>query len=236
MIRNRLIWMMNEQEARSMDFNQFIAGNHFYQRHSYEGNPYYWQFDQDGTDPVHFYPEERQKVVRGQATWTEGGQYTKCGIPWSYNGFMTGAVGENSPYRCGEVIQVSSPETGKAIHVTVVDEVQGYPSNKINLHRRAFEALGANLDVGILDVQIVPGSTGEDGRLEEKLEEVVRFVYPNATIRSYQPIDRKLTEVRDIQEKSDFVLEVNGKKRTVRGEMTYQPESGEVVSIHLYPL
>lgn len=218
----------------SMDFNQFIGGDGFHLRHPYGGNPYYWEPYHAGINQAQPYPEVRQGAERGQATWTEGGQYTKCGIPWSHNEFMTVAVGENSPYRCGKIMKVSSPETGREIYVTVVDEVQGYPANRINLHRRAFEALGVNLDAGVLEVQVAPASSGDPGNMARKLEEVVRLAFPNASIRSYQPIDRRTTEAGNAQERSDFIIEVNGQRKTVRGEIIYHPGTEEMISMNLY--
>jgi len=101
-----------------------------------------------------------RKSVQGLATWTNGGTTTKCGIPWTYNNSMTVAVGENSPYKCGHIIKVknlSTPEK-KEIVVVVVDHVKGYPANKLNLNKKAFEALGSPTSVGMIEIEITPVS------------------------------------------------------------------------------
>ncbi|WP_052947378.1 hypothetical protein [Aneurinibacillus tyrosinisolvens] len=86
---------------------------------------------------------------------------TKCGIPWTYNNGMTAAVGESSPYKCNQVLKVkniSIPQP-KEVFVVVVDEVKGFPPNKLNLHRDAFEALGSPASVGIIEIEITPVSS-----------------------------------------------------------------------------
>lgn len=54
-------------------------------------NPSYQPFYYDYYRNLHLYPynQYRQQPIRGQATWTDGGQVTKCGIPWSDNEYMT---------------------------------------------------------------------------------------------------------------------------------------------------
>ncbi|WLR47511.1 hypothetical protein LC065_18715 [Halobacillus litoralis] len=63
---------------------------------------------------------------------------TKCGIPWSNNRYMTAAVGQNSPYQCGQTIKVKNMANQRVVLVTVVDQVPNYPDNKINLHKKSF--------------------------------------------------------------------------------------------------
>jgi hypothetical protein len=89
------------------------------------------------------------------ATWTEGGKTTKCGSSWSTNNYMTTSVGEDSPFKCGQVLLIRNMSTANPteILVIVVDEVKGYAPNKLNLHKKA---LGSNLDVGVIDIQITP--------------------------------------------------------------------------------
>ncbi|WP_078410564.1 RlpA-like double-psi beta-barrel domain-containing protein [Priestia abyssalis] len=69
---------------------------------------------------------------------------------------MTAAVGEGSPYKCGQVLQIKnvSIPNPKEILVVVVDEVKGFPQNKLNLHEKAFEALGSKTSVGTIKIEI----------------------------------------------------------------------------------
>ena len=99
-----------------------------------------------------------RKTVQGLATWSTGGATTKCGIPWTYNEGMTTAVGDKSPYKCGQVLKVKNKSTQdqKEIMVVVVDQVKGFADNKLNLHKKAFEALGSSASVGIIEIEITP--------------------------------------------------------------------------------
>lgn len=117
-------------------------------------NPYLVPFLPCETAPL----IRRQKKVKGTAIWTKGGKVTKCNIPWTYNNSMTVAVGDNSPYKCGQALKIknlSIPEP-KEILVVVVDEVKGFPPNKLNLHEKAFEALGSSTGVGSIKIEITP--------------------------------------------------------------------------------
>lgn len=98
------------------------------------------------------------ETILGKATWTWGGTPTKCEIGWSYDHNMTAAVGENSPFKCGQQLRIRNVSfvPNQDIIVTVVDQVKKYPANRINLHRKAFEALGASPSVGVLNVEITP--------------------------------------------------------------------------------
>src|SRR5699024_3475981 len=111
-------------------------------RMMYPINPYFKNMYPYDAQMLHYqdvmYPDVRQQPISGQATWTEGGQITKCGIPWSDNLYMTAAVGEDSPYQCGQTLQVNYPVTGRSILVEVVDEVPGFSNNRLNVHRRVF--------------------------------------------------------------------------------------------------
>ena len=44
----------------------------------------------------------------------------------------------------------------KEVLVIVVDEVKGYAPTKLNLHKKAFEALGSQASVGIIEVEFYP--------------------------------------------------------------------------------
>lgn len=100
----------------------------------------------------------KKKPIKGMATWTEGGQTTKCGLPWSTNNYMTAAVAKDSPYKCGQVLLIKNLSNAKPTEllVMVVDEVKGYAHNKINLHKKAFQALGSEPSVGVIDIEITP--------------------------------------------------------------------------------
>ena len=71
---------------------------------------------------------------------------------------MTVAVSETSPFKCGQKLKVkniSFVPQGE-VTVTVVDQVKQYQPNQIVLHRKAFEALGVNPTVGVINVEITP--------------------------------------------------------------------------------
>ncbi|MEH7382202.1 RlpA-like double-psi beta-barrel domain-containing protein [Bacillus sp. JJ1533] len=117
---------------------------YYYQQYSV---PYYgWDWNRN--------PE----TILGKATWTWGGTPTKCEIGWSYDNNMTVAVSENSPFKCGQRLRIRNVSfvPNQDIIVTVVDQVKKFPANRINLHRKAFEALGASPSVGVLNVEITP--------------------------------------------------------------------------------
>ncbi|WP_018922840.1 RlpA-like double-psi beta-barrel domain-containing protein [Salsuginibacillus kocurii] len=120
---------------------------------AYAPSPYYRM---QPVNPYYYY--DRPNAVQGQATWTEGGEVTKCGIPWSTDDYMTVAVGKDAPYRCGQELHITNLSTPQQeeIKVTVVDEVPGYEPNQISLHREAFEELGVSPDVGVIQVEIEP--------------------------------------------------------------------------------
>src|SRR5690625_4055962 len=143
------------------------------------------------------YVPDRQQAIRGQATWTNGGPVTECGIPCSTNEYMTVAVGEHTPFKCGETLKVKNLSVAgeREVIVTVVDRVAGYPPNIINLHRRAFEALGANPSVGVINVEITPHPQLELEKWGKYLLEVTQVAYPNYQVTDYQLIekDRKST-------------------------------------------
>lgn len=133
----------------------------------YHYNHYYWGYypvhDQRYyAPPVYYEPfpyyYRDPNAINGKATWTWGGMPTKCELSWSYNHHMTAAVGENSPFQCGQRLKVRNTSflPMKEVIVTVVDEVKQYPPNRINLHRKAFEALGAPPSIGIIDVEMIP--------------------------------------------------------------------------------
>lgn len=178
---------------------------------------------------------DTRQPVRGQVTWTDGGEVTKCNIHWSENNYMTAAVGENSPYHCGEYIRlrnIGSPY-GREIVVMVVDEVADYPPNKINLHRRAFEALGVNPNVGVINVEIIPISETETQSWSAHLLHVVRTAFPD-----YQPVDYQLiskTKVSDNAEKETYKYRFQHGQQSIEitGEIIYDPNTNRIRSIQM---
>src|SRR5690625_168050 len=181
------------------------------------------------------YTSDRQQAIRGQATWTNGGPITECGIPWSTNEYMTVAVGEHTPFKCGETIKVKNLSvTGeREVIVTVVDQVAGYPSNRINLHRRAFEALGSNPSIGVINVEITPHPQLELEKWGKYLLEVTQVAYPNYQVTDYQMIEK--TEVSPTQTKEifEFTLQSSEEQIKVRGTVIYNPKTDRVISFDI---
>ncbi|RSL35247.1 DUF3889 domain-containing protein [Salibacterium salarium] len=178
--------------------------------------------------PVH---AERQQTVRGQATWTEGGPVTKCNMAWSDNQYMTTAVGGTSPYKCGQALKVRNLNTGREIIVTVVDEVSGYPNNRLNLHRRAFEALGSNPDIGVMNIEITPSPDVEETQWGKYLVEVVQRAYPNYNVTDYQSVETTQVNAERTRETYEFTLQSPQETMTVRGSVTYNPNTNRVLSM-----
>lgn len=185
-----------------------------------------------------YYPyyDYRQQSVQGQASWTEGGAVTQCEQSWSTNNYMTAAVGENTPYKCGQKLRVKnlSADDQKEITVTIVDQVKGYPPNKINLHRKAFEALGANLDAGIINVQITPLTGGGDSSEWGKyLMNVTQTAYPNYQITDYKSVSKTQVSGNQTKEVYEYTLKSQQETLKVRASVTYNPQTGRVVSFDL---
>lgn len=211
----------------------------------YAYNPYYAQshrqlpyYEDDRSFSGYSNDLERQQTVRGQATWTEGGPVTKCGIPWSHNNYMTASVGENSPYQCGQSLRIknlTSPD--KEVTVVVVDQTRGYPPNKINLHRKAFEALGANLDVGVLNIEITPmqqsGSGMGNGRWGEYLSAITQTAYPSYYVTNFQAVGKTHMNPQQTKETYDLLLQSPHQSRQVRGNVIYQTNTNQVISFDI---
>lgn len=199
---------------------QYLAYNNYH--------PYHPAFPEE--------PLERQQAVRGQATWTEGGPVTECGIPWSANDYMTVAVGANAPYRCGQTLKVrnlSTPEH-KEIYVKVVDEVMGYPSNRINLHRRAFEALGSNLQVGVINIEISPAAEQpQPSKWGAYLSSVVKVAFPDYNITDYHAAGKAEVSAAETAESFQFALNSSQETRHVKGIVHYNPRTNRVISVEL---
>lgn len=181
------------------------------------------------------YASDRQQVVRGQATWTNGGPVTKCGIPWSTNEYLTVAVGENTPYKCGQIIRVKnlSIPGEREVIVTVVDRVAGYPPNRINLHRRAFEALGANPNIGVLNVEITPQPQLEQEKWGNDLLEVTLAAYPGYRVVDYRSIEKTQISPEQTKETYEFTLQSPRERIKVRGSVIYNPTTDRVISFDI---
>lgn len=187
--------------------------------------------------PYHEIPQpytvysNRQQAVQGKATWTEGGQITKCGIPWSANQYMTAAVSANSPYQCGQTLKISNATLPqREVIVTVVDEVQGYPPNWINLHRRAFIALGAHLNQGVMNVIINPSPELENQEWGKYLLEVVQVGYPSFNIIEYTKTGETQLAGNRIRETYEYTLESLQERVKVRGTVIYNASTDRIVS------
>lgn len=211
--------------------------NYPFMQNQYGLNPYgpYSYYDYQRTYPNNAISEERQQTVRGQATWTYGGQVTQCGIHWSINEYMTAAVGRNSPYRCGQTLKIKnlSSATPREILVTVVDQVASYPANKINLQRRAFEALGANPDVGIIEIEIIPSPRLEEEKWGKYLLEVTQTAYPGYKVTEYNTIEKVKMSDKQKKETYEFLLNSPQGKLKIQGNVIYNPATNRVISFDL---
>ncbi|MRG86114.1 DUF3889 domain-containing protein [Salinibacillus xinjiangensis] len=183
--------------------------------------------------PTYPYNLERQQPISGQATWTEGGQVTKCNQPWSSNEYMTVAVGENTPYQCGQTLKVTNPTNQREVLVTVVDQVKGFPPNKINLHRKAFEALGVSPDMGVINVQITPQPQLEEEKWGKYLLEVTQTAYPNFKVTDYNSVEKTSVSSNRTREVYDFKLQSPQESLVVRGTVLYNPNTDRVISFDI---
>lgn len=205
----------------------------WYENHPYQAAPYGY-YGGHPTNP--YYMDNRQQPVKGQATWTEGGQVTKCGIPWSANKYMTAAVGGDSPYQCGQTLKIKHQTTGRGVLVTVVDQVPGYPANKINLHRRAFEALGANPSQGVINIEIVPSPELEQQKWGKYLLEVVQISHPGYNVTEYNKIDEVQLTSEQIRETYEFILQSPQERIRVHGRVIYNSKTDRIVSFDVREL
>ncbi|MBM7571237.1 DUF3889 domain-containing protein [Aquibacillus albus] len=209
---------------------------HPYMRnHTFSQVPYYPYYQQAYQFGYPTYPQNisRQQPVKGQATWTEGGQVTQCGIPWSANQYMTAAVGGNSPYQCGQTLKIKYPTTQREVIVTVVDRVPGFPPNKINVHRRVFGALGASLDAGVINIEITPSPELEEQQWGKYLLEVTQSAYPNYNVTDYSVVEKTQLSANQTKETYDFILKSPAETINVRGTVVYNPNTNRVVSFNL---
>ncbi|WP_245799142.1 DUF3889 domain-containing protein [Virgibacillus siamensis] len=187
--------------------------------------------------PFHGYPQPypinpyRQQTIRGQATWTEGGPVSKCGIPWSANEYMTVAVSPESPYQCGQTLKITNPAIPqREVIVTVVDVVPGAPPNRINLQKRAFTALGANPAQGVISVEITPSPELEGQEWGKYLLEVVQIGYPNYDILEYDKTGETHLAGNKVKETYEYVLESPQERLKVRGTVIYNAVTERIIS------
>ncbi|WP_138417555.1 DUF3889 domain-containing protein [Aquibacillus sediminis] len=215
-------------------------------QHYYHGNGYYQPVNY--TYPYAYSPQvygpyhnnfsafqDRQQSVQGQATWTEGGQTTQCGIAWSTNQYMTAAVSDSSPYQCGQLLKIKnlSLPGEREIIVTVVDKVEGYPANKVNLHRQAFQALGANPSIGVLSIEITPSPELEQERWGKYLLEVTQVAYPNYNVTEYNLVSKNQLTNQRMKETYEYILQSNQEQMKVRGTVTYNPSTDRIISFDI---
>lgn len=181
------------------------------------------------------YDQYRQQSVRGQATWTDGGQVTKCGIPWSDNEYMTASVGTNAPYRCGQTLKIRnlSSSSQKDILVKIVDQVPNYPANKINLHRRAFLALGSDLSVGIINVEITPSPEVEQQEWGRYLLNITQTAYPGYHVTDYQFVKKSQQSPTRATQMYEFTLQSPQETMKVQANVIYDPNTNRVISFDL---
>ncbi|MDQ0159353.1 RlpA-like double-psi beta-barrel domain-containing protein [Alkalibacillus salilacus] len=187
--------------------------------------------------PTYLYAPMRQnydgETISGDTTWTEGGSVTKCNLAWSDMNHMTTAVSADSPYTCGQLLNVKFEDTGKEVTVKVVDTVAGYPPNRLNLHRKAFEALGANLDWGIIPIRISVVPTDGNGQLRDVLWNVLGQTYPGATIKNSQWQGEENVSGGYRKESYLFTLGTSEGDITVRGDVVFHPNTKRIRSINL---
>lgn len=223
---------MNSYYRYWPNLNQYHYGYDSIQPHPYAQLPYY-----DFNGVPFGYPNDldRQQPVRGQATWTKGGKVTKCGIPWSLNRYLTAAVGANSPYKCGQTLKIRNLTTpgSREIIVTVVDQVAGFPVNRINLHRRAFEALGANPSLGVINIDIIPSPALAEEKWGKYLVEVTQSAYPGYNIIDYKSVGKTQVSAEQTRETFEFILQSPRERIRVRGNVVYNPRTNRVISFDI---
>ncbi|WP_121604131.1 DUF3889 domain-containing protein [Virgibacillus sp. Bac332] len=215
----------------------YYPNDHYKSKRPHPAYPFtqapYYSYSDIYTAPP--YNQDRQQPVSGQATWTDGGQITQCGIPWSDNLYMTAAVGENSPYQCGQTLKIRnlSIPGQREILVTVVDQVPNYPPNRINLHRKAFETLGANVNMGVIHIDIIPSPELDEEKWGKYLLEITQTAYPNYQITEYSKVRKTKVSATRTEEVYEYVLQAPQDKITVRGTVVYNPKTDKVISFDI---
>lgn len=209
-----------------------MQNTYWYATNPYQAVPNYGYFRSYPAYP--YYMDDRQQHVRGQATWTEGGQVTHCGIPWSEYDYMTAAVGGDTPYHCGQTLKIRNLSIpAREVLVTVVDQVPGYPANKINLHRRAFEALGGNPNEGVMNIEIMPSPELEQQEWGKYLLEVVQVSYPGYNIVEYNALRKTQLGSTRRKETYEYILESPQEQLTIHGNVIYDKNTDRIVSLDI---
>ncbi|WP_394231703.1 DUF3889 domain-containing protein [Niallia oryzisoli] len=204
--------------------------SNYYHRPVY---PFQYPYEYSRSYPLAPYQQYRQQPVQGQASWTDGGPVTQCNIPWSDNEFMTVSVGLNSPYRCGQTLKIRNLSTQKEILVKVVDQVKGYPVNKINLHRKAFEALGSKPSIGVINVEITPSPEVEQEEWGKYLLTITQAAYPGYRVTDYQYIGKTEESANRTKQSYEFVLKSAHETMKIQGNVWYDPKTNRVISFDL---
>ncbi|KAA9021754.1 DUF3889 domain-containing protein [Niallia endozanthoxylica] len=206
----------------------------YYSWPSYQNHPYETRWN-PSLSP---YIDLRQQSTKGQASWTNGGAVTQCNIPWSDNEYMTASVGTNSPYTCGQTLKIRnlSAPSQKEILVKVVDQVKGYPANKINLHRKAFEALGSNPNVGVINVEITPSPAVEQEEWGRYLLTITQAAYPGYRVTDYRYIGKSTESSNRTKQSYEFMLQSPQETMKVQGNVFYDPNTNRVISFDLNEL
>jgi rare lipoprotein A len=227
----KVFWFMTGGKEMYSNYNNYAWNFYPYQTTQLLPNSYGYR----SINPGLFNPMSRQQPIRGQATWTNGGQVTKCGIPWSDNQYMTAAVGADTPYKCGQTLKVRNLSTpgAREILVTVVDQVPNYPANRISLHRRAFQALGAPLNIGVINVEILPSPELEQEKWGKYLLEITQSAYPGYNVIDYKSIGKTKLSAEQIKETYEFILQSTQGKITVRGNVTYNPKTDRIINFNI---
>ncbi|WP_175614487.1 DUF3889 domain-containing protein [Piscibacillus halophilus] len=196
--------------------------------------PYYGDFRyRFEPQPMTSFFNGRQQVIQGQATWTEGGQVTQCNIPWSDNQYMTVAVSPRAGFQCGQTLKVRNPQNTREVLVKVVDTVPNNPPNRINLHKRAFEALGVNPDVGIINVEITPSPELEEEKFGKYLLELVQVGYPGYRVTNYDFEGSEEMSSNRTRETYVYTLESPRETIKISGSVVYNPNTNRVISFDL---
>jgi rare lipoprotein A (peptidoglycan hydrolase) len=145
---------------------------------------------------------------------------------------MTVAVGRNSGYPCGQTLKIKNLSNGREIIATVVDQVPNYPENKVNLHRRAFETLGASLDAGIINVEITASPELEEEKWGKYLLEIVQAAYPNYKATDYSKVSKNTDSNTRMKEVYKFVMQSPQETMNIQGTVIYNPNTDRIISIN----
>ncbi|ADU30546.1 RlpA-like double-psi beta-barrel domain-containing protein [Evansella cellulosilytica] len=205
--------------------NEYESMFHFY-------HPQYYHFYR-GENAYPYYGW-RQQPMRSQATWTDGGEVTSCGLSWSQNNNMTVAVSYGSPFQCGQRLKVRNLSNEKELVVIVVDHLQSDDTSKITLHKKAFEALGENLETGIIHVEVSPEI--ESVGSEQYLLPLIQSAYPNYHVVSYEQKEQTELNTGNVKETIQFILQSNVERIVVEGSFIINPRTNRVVSFEISEL